>query len=288
MTEEKADPQPVVRSLKSAIRRARLEAAERSDVLAELRGAEMARLEMLAEALEPLYAQLPDDIDIFDAGVVPGERPRLFVDMIGFVELANDKRTYRFVQDTRHGRVIIRQSDRADTMVGAITDYISQRLLERERALASDQTIETAARNLAASQTRAANASDPAPFASSATGEPASKPAAAAAASRDFLDAANEQQDSAQDPAKGSKVRENLRAVQAGSGKASKTAPAGTLAGSAAKPARGALAWVWDAIEFLALFFGFTVLLTAVAGALYFFWSVGDWGLITKFFKQAG
>ncbi|MDP4594013.1 MAG: hypothetical protein NWT00_05525 [Beijerinckiaceae bacterium] len=287
MTEEKADPQPVVRSLKSAIRRARLEAAERSDVLAELRGAEMARLEMLAEALEPLYAQLPDDIDIFDAGVVPGERPRLFVDMIGFVELANDKRTYRFVQDTRHGRVIIRQSDRADTMVGAITDYISQRLLERERALASDQTIETAARNLAASQTRAANASDPAPIASSATGEPASKPAAAAA-SRDFLDAASEQQDSAQDPAKGSKVRENLRAVQAGSGKASKTAPAGTLAGSAAKPARGALAWVWDAIEFLALFFGFTVLLTAVAGALYFFWSVGDWGLITKFFKQAG
>ena len=287
MTEEKADPQPVVRSLKSAIRRARLEAAERSDVLAELRGAEMARLEMLAEALEPLYAQLPDDIDIFDAGVVPGERPRLFVDMIGFVELANDKRTYRFVQDTRHGRVIIRQSDRADTMVGAITDYISQRLLERERALASDQTIETAARNLAASQTRAANASDPAPIASSATGEPASKPAAAAA-SRDFLDAASEQQDSAQDPAKGSKVRENLRAVQAGSGKASKTAPAGTLAGSAAKPARGALAWVWDAIEFLALFFGFIVLLTAVAGALYFFWSVGDWGLITKFFKQAG
>src|SRR6185312_8581617 len=67
-----------------------------------------------------------------------GERPRLFIDMIGFVEMAHDRRVYRFQQDTRHGRALIAQSDRVERMVEAIADYIARRLVERERALASD------------------------------------------------------------------------------------------------------------------------------------------------------
>ena len=46
-------------SLATAMRRARIEDAERSDVVAELRGAELARLEMLKDALEPVLAQVP-------------------------------------------------------------------------------------------------------------------------------------------------------------------------------------------------------------------------------------
>jgi hypothetical protein len=134
--------------LKLAIRRARVEEAERSEVIAELRGAETARLEMLEEELRPVLADVPKDVDMFDMGLSPGERPRLFIDMIGFVEMGRDRRTYRFVQVTRYGRVIIAESERTDPIVSAVIDYVARRLLEREKALAADATLEPASRNL--------------------------------------------------------------------------------------------------------------------------------------------
>ena len=116
--------------------------------MAELRGAEIARLEILAEALEPVFAQVPEHVDIFDAGILPGEQPRLFIDMIAFVEMGPDKRTYRLIQNTRHGRVVATSTEKQDTMVEAITTYVARRLVERERALAGDRTVEDAAREL--------------------------------------------------------------------------------------------------------------------------------------------
>lgn len=127
-------------SLKTAVRKARIEQAERSDVVTELRRAELARLEMLYDAFKPILAQAPANVDLFDAGVVGGERPRLFIDMIAFVEMAHDRRTYLFVQETRNGRVTLAESDRLDPMVEAMTDYIARRLVEREAALAADLT----------------------------------------------------------------------------------------------------------------------------------------------------
>ena len=133
-------------SLASVVRLARVEGAEHSTVIAELRGAEMARLEMLHEAIAPVLAQVPDGIDMFDPGLVPGDHPRLFIDMIGFVEMARDRRVYRFVQDTRHGRIVMAESDKVDVVASAIRLYVARRLVERQRALASDQTVEMAAR----------------------------------------------------------------------------------------------------------------------------------------------
>lgn len=121
--------------LKAAVRRARLEEAERSGVAAELRGAELARLEMLKETLEPVFAQLPRDAELFDMGLVPGEKPRLFVDMVAFVEMARDRRTFRFTQETRAGRVLLAEYDRVDPLAEAVTAYLGRRLVERERAL---------------------------------------------------------------------------------------------------------------------------------------------------------
>jgi len=124
--------------LKSAMRRARVEVAERSAATAELRGAEVARLEMLKEALEPVFAQLPREAEGFDLGLVPGDRPRLFVDMVAYVELDRDRRTFRMVQDTRAGRFVVAESDRIDPVVDAVTVYLGRRMVERERALAGD------------------------------------------------------------------------------------------------------------------------------------------------------
>jgi hypothetical protein len=139
MDEKKADHlKSVPPSLTAAIRRARIESAEQNQAVADLREAEVARLELLEEAVRPVLEQAPNGVDLFDAGIAYGERPRLFIDMIGFVEMAHDRRTYRFLQDTRHGRVLIAETERIDRVVAAITNYIGRRLVERERALASD------------------------------------------------------------------------------------------------------------------------------------------------------
>jgi hypothetical protein len=131
-------------SLKAAVRRARIEDADRSEVVAELRGAEIARLEMLQAAIEPVLAETPDEIDLFDVGLAPGDRPRLFIDMVGFVEMARDRRHYRFIQNMRHGRVLIAESESLDAMRDAVTAYIARRLVEREKALAADSPFELA------------------------------------------------------------------------------------------------------------------------------------------------
>lgn len=127
-----------VANLTIALRRARIANAERSDVLADLREAELARLEILRDHLAPVLAQVPEDCDLFDVGVSHGERPRLFIDHIGFIEMGRDRRLYRFLQDTRHGRVTIGESENVATLVEAVTEYIAHRLVERERALSFD------------------------------------------------------------------------------------------------------------------------------------------------------
>ena len=125
-------------TLKQAMRRARQDNAERAGVLADIRTARLGRLELLQEALKPLVAQVPPEVDMFDVGLMPGANPRLFIDMIGFVEMGRDARSYCLLQDTRHGRTKIAESEDIDTMVDAVTDYVARRLLERDKALAAD------------------------------------------------------------------------------------------------------------------------------------------------------
>src|SRR6202035_998287 len=71
--------------LRDALRQARIEAADRTGVVVDLRDAEVARLEILNEALDPLFAQVPDTIDLFDRGISNGETPRLWVDVVAHV-----------------------------------------------------------------------------------------------------------------------------------------------------------------------------------------------------------
>lgn len=139
MDEKKADHlKTVPPSLTAAIRRARVEGAEQNQAVADLREAEVGRLQLLEETIRPVIDQAPSGVDLFDVGIAYGERPRLFIDMIGFVEMGHDRRTYRFLQDTRHGRVLIAETERIDRVAAAITNYVARRLVERERALASD------------------------------------------------------------------------------------------------------------------------------------------------------
>src|SRR5450631_1496286 len=131
-------PAPEPNVLKDAVREARIEAAERSAVVVDLRDAEQARLELLNEALDPTFKDIPDNVELFDRGVSKGDVPRLWVDVIAHVEMGHDKRQYRFVQDTRYGRAVLAESHQVAEMVQAVTRYVARRMVERERALADD------------------------------------------------------------------------------------------------------------------------------------------------------
>jgi hypothetical protein len=107
--------------LRDALRQARIEAADRTGVVVELRDAEVARLEILNEALDPLFAQVPEKVDLFDRGI------------------------YRFVQDTRFGRIVLAESHDVPVIVDAVTDYVARRMIEREHAMVATPIVEPVA-----------------------------------------------------------------------------------------------------------------------------------------------
>ena len=137
---EAEKPEPP-NALKDAVREARIEAAERSGVVVDLRDAETVRLELLNEALDPVFADIPAGVELFDRGISRGDVPRLWIDVIAHVEMGRDKRQYRFVQDTRYGRAVLAESYEVPDITHAVTRYVARRLVERERALADDAAL---------------------------------------------------------------------------------------------------------------------------------------------------
>jgi len=127
--------------LKAAMHQARVEAAERTSVVVDLRDAEVARLELLNEALDPLFADIPPEVELFDRGLSRGDTPRLWIDAVAHVAMGRDKRIYRFLHDTRVGRRVLAESHEIADIVKAVTDYVARRLIERERALDEDSEL---------------------------------------------------------------------------------------------------------------------------------------------------
>jgi hypothetical protein len=139
------DARPV--RLRDALRQARIEAADRTGVVVDLRDAEVARLEILNEALDPLFSQIPERVDLFDRGISQGETPRLWIDVVAHVVMGRDKRIYRFVQDTRFGRIVLAESHDVPVIVKAVTDYVARRMVEREHALVATPVVAPAVAN---------------------------------------------------------------------------------------------------------------------------------------------
>jgi hypothetical protein len=126
------------RSLKETIRQVRTAEAERSDVVVELRDAERARLELLADELRGVFSEVPAEDEQFIFTVSPGTPPRLWIDMTAFVVMGRDRRTYRFLKDTRLGRTIVLETAKLEDVADTITHYVAERIIERERSLEGD------------------------------------------------------------------------------------------------------------------------------------------------------
>lgn len=123
------------RRLSDAIRDIKNANADRGDVVVEMREAERMRLELLANELEPVFAEVPREDLSFDLTISSGLQPRLWIDATAHVDMGRDKRLYRFVRDTRMGRVVLAESHEMKPVADQVTRYIAERLIERERLL---------------------------------------------------------------------------------------------------------------------------------------------------------
>jgi hypothetical protein len=146
MADAEASVTPIdhARRLSDAIREVKNAGADRDDVVVEIREASRVRLELLAQELKPVFDAVPADNDWFDFAISSGLQPRLWIDAISHVTLGRDRRTYRFLADTRLGRMVLAESPEIKPVADQVTRYIAERMVERQRLV--EGTVEPVAR----------------------------------------------------------------------------------------------------------------------------------------------
>ncbi len=135
---EAADIERKVHNLAEAMERVRSAQVERDDVVVDMKHSKISRLELLAGDLATVFNELPPEIEMFEFAITNGEVPRFWIDMTSFVRMGADGREYEFVKDTRLGRTILARSTDREQVGKVITDYVAQRVLERERMIEGD------------------------------------------------------------------------------------------------------------------------------------------------------
>lgn len=139
-------------ALALALRQARLAEAAHVEAVLNIRDSKTLRLQLLKDDLLPVITSHTDASKLFDLALVPGDPPRLWLDMIAQVVMEPDHRTYRLVQDTRLGReTLFETADRAE-MMDHVKTHLAHRLIAREREIA----VATPARDSAAGYSGAA------------------------------------------------------------------------------------------------------------------------------------
>lgn len=127
-----------VTKLSDMMREVRIASADKADVVVDMKEADRARLELLALELKPVIDEVPAESDLFDFAISSGLQPRLWIDAISHVQMGRDRRTYRFVRDTRLGRVVMAESVEMRPVAEQITRYVAERLIERQRLMEGD------------------------------------------------------------------------------------------------------------------------------------------------------
>lgn len=135
---EPSKPQTAERRLADIVREVKIASADRGDVVVDIRDADLARLELLADELRPVFADIDPADDRFDFGVSSGQQPRLWIDAVAHVHMGRDRRIFRFVRDTRLGRVLMSETSDLKQTADLVARYVAERVIERERILAGD------------------------------------------------------------------------------------------------------------------------------------------------------
>jgi hypothetical protein len=123
--------------LSGALRKARLAEAAHFEAVLGIKDSKSLRLQALKDDLAPAIAATPEASKIFDLALVPGEPPRLWVDLISSVVMEPDYRTYRLLQDNQGGRETLFETVNRDEMLNFLKSYMAHRMIARERLIAS-------------------------------------------------------------------------------------------------------------------------------------------------------
>lgn len=121
------------RSLREAIRKARLEEAGRLDSAADARDGEIARLELLKAELETIYAEIPKQDDRFNLTLVPSRPARLWIDLFTYVAIDDGSGAYLFIRNSENGRRTLYSATNVADIADRITTYMAQEIVRRER-----------------------------------------------------------------------------------------------------------------------------------------------------------
>ena len=121
--------------LSGALRKARLAEAAHFEAILGIKDSKSLRLQVLKDDIAPLVAATPEAAQVFDLALVPGEPPRLWIDLISFVEMEPDYRTYRLQQDNQAGREALFESANRAEMANYLKSYLAHRMIARERQI---------------------------------------------------------------------------------------------------------------------------------------------------------
>jgi hypothetical protein len=121
------------RSLRDAVRKARIEEAGRLDESADRRDSEMARLELLKAELDSVFAEVPDQDDRFNLALVPSRPARLWIDLFTYAAIEDASDAYVFVRNGENGRKTLFSSTQIGEMADRITSYMAREIVRRER-----------------------------------------------------------------------------------------------------------------------------------------------------------
>jgi hypothetical protein len=123
--------------LGEALRQARLAEAAHYESVLGIKDAKSLRLQVLKDELGAVIANSQEARQIFDLALIPGEPPKLWIDLITFVVMEPDYRTYRLVQDNQAGRDVLHETADRLEMVERLRQYMAHRIIARERQMAA-------------------------------------------------------------------------------------------------------------------------------------------------------
>jgi hypothetical protein len=124
--------------LRSALRQARLAEAAHFEAALDLRDSKTIRLQLLKDDLMPAVVAAADAAELFDLALVPGEPPRLWIDLVTFVLMEPDHRTYRLLQDRQSSREVLFESADRAAMAAEVRHHMAHRIVARERMVVAN------------------------------------------------------------------------------------------------------------------------------------------------------
>jgi hypothetical protein len=127
---------PADSGLAAALRKARVAEAAHFEAVLDIRDAQTLRLQVLKDDLAPALTS-PEAKRYFDLVLVPGDPPRLWIDLVGSIVMEPNPRTYRLVQDTHANREILYETADRAAMAEKVREYMAHRLVARARQLTS-------------------------------------------------------------------------------------------------------------------------------------------------------